>query len=89
MKKNKLKVEVFFPFASCTCTYAPLLEKVGRATARFKDLIDFKMRSTKSTEAKKYGLHDSCVIVDGTIKLAHAFNEKELEELIASRLQDI
>ncbi len=86
MKKNKLKVEVFFPFASCTCTYAPLLEKVGRVTAKFKDSVDLKMRSTKSPEAKEYGLLDSCVMVDGTIKLPPSFDEEKLEELIVSRL---
>ncbi len=82
-------MEVFFPFASCTCTYAPLLEKVARATAKFNDLIDFKMRSTKSTEAKEYGLQDSCVMVDGIIRLSPNFEEKELEELIDSRLHSI
>ena len=87
MKRIKVKVEVFFPFASCSCVYAPLMEKVGRVTSQFKDAIDFKMRSTKSKEAKEYGLRDSCVMVDGLIRFPPDFDEKELDDAIRQRLQ--
>lgn len=86
MKKNKLKVEAFFPFDSCACVYAPLMERVGRVTAKFKDSVDFQMKSVKSKEARKYDIKESCVIVDGVIKLSADFDEKELEEAIIKRI---
>ena len=85
MRKNKLKVEAFFPFSSCACTNAPLMEKIGRVTAKFKDSVEFQMKSTTSKEAREYGIQGSCVMVDGAIRLSADFNEKELEEAIIKR----
>ncbi len=87
MKKNKLKVEVFFPFASCACSFAPLVEKVGRVTSKFKDAVEVQMKSTTSKEARTYAVQGSCVIVDGEVRLTPDFEEKELEEAITSRHQ--
>lgn len=58
------------------------MEKVGRVTAKFKDLIEIQMKSTKSPEASKYGVEDSRVMIDGRIKLSADFDEKELEDII-------
>ena len=88
LKKSKLKVEAFFPFSSCTCTYAPLIERIGRVTARFKDSVEVLVKSTKSKEAREYGIEDSCVIVDGAIRLPSGFDEKELEDAIIQRRTD-
>lgn len=88
MKKSKLKVEAFFPLSSCVCTYAPLIEKIGRVTAKFKDSVEFKIKSTTSKEAREYGIQGSCVVVDGVVKLSADFDEKELEEAITKRNTD-
>jgi len=85
VKKNKLKVEAFFPFSSCACAYAPFMEKIGRVTAKFKDSVDFQMKSIKSKEAREYGIQESCVMVDGVIKLSVDFEEIELEQAIIQR----
>ena len=85
MKKNKLKVEAFFPLSSCACTYAPLLAKIGQVTAKFKDSVEFKIKSTTSKEAREYGIRGSCVVVDGVVKLLADFDEKLLEEAIKKR----
>ncbi|MEM3050870.1 MAG: hypothetical protein QXJ40_02135 [Candidatus Bathyarchaeia archaeon] len=85
MKKNKVKVEAFFPFSACTCTYAPLMEKIGRVTAKFKDSVEFQVKSTTSKEARKYSVQGACVIVDGVIRLPADFSENELEEAIITR----
>ena len=61
------------------------MEKVGRVTAKFKDSVEVKTKSTKSPEASKYGVQDMCVIVDGTGKLSSSFDEKELEDAILKR----
>lgn len=82
MKTNKVKVEVFVPLGSCVCNFAPLMEKVGQATSKYKDLVEVQTRSTKSPEASKYGIEDMCVVVDGKIKMPSDFNEKELEDAI-------
>lgn len=83
--KRKLKVELFFPFGSCACSIGPLMEKVGRVTSKFKDSVEFQMKSTKSKEAREYGVQDPCVVVDGAIMLSAEFDEKELEEAIIKR----
>lgn len=85
MKKSKLLIEVFFPFGSCVCSFAPLIEKVGRITFNFKDNVDVQMRSTASKEARKYAVQGSCVIVDGVVRLPADFDGKELEEAIIKR----
>ncbi len=85
MKNDKLKIEVFFPFGSCACTFGPLIEKVGKVTARFKDSVEVQMKSTKSKEALKYAVQGSCVIVDGVVRLSADFEEKQLEEVITQR----
>ncbi len=89
MKTSKVKIEIFFPFGSCACSSAPLLEKVGRVTSNFKGLVDFDMRSTASKEARQYGVKDSCVMVNGTIMLAPDFEEKVLEEIITKNLETL
>lgn len=88
MSKSKLKVEVFVPFGSCSCTFAPLMEKIGRVTSKFKDSVGVQMKSTTSKEAHKYGVQGSCVIVDGVIRLSADFDDKELEEAIIKRNAD-
>ena len=85
MKKGRLKIEVFFPFGSCACSFAPLMEKVGRVTSKFKDTVEVQMKSTSSKEAREYAVQSSCVIVDGTVRLSADFVEKQLEEAIIKR----
>ena len=82
MKRNKVKIEVFVPLGSCVCNFAPLMEKVGQVTSKFKDLVEVQMKSTKSSEASKYKVQDMCIIVNGVVKLLPSFDEKELEDAI-------
>lgn len=82
-----MKVEVFLPLDSCVCNFAPLLEKVGQATSKFKDLVEVQTKSTKSPEASKYEVQDMCVVVGGTVKLPANFDEKDLEDAISKRIQ--
>ena len=79
-----MKIEIFVPLGSCICNFAPLMEKVGRVTSKFKDLVEVQTKSTNSTEAYKYGVEDMCIIVNGKIKLPASFDEKELENVINS-----
>ena len=83
---KKLKVELFFPFGTCACTYASLMDKVGRVTSRFKGSVDIQMKSSTSKEAKAYGVEDPCVIVDGAVRFSGDFDEKQLEEAITQRI---
>ncbi|MCW4002090.1 MAG: hypothetical protein NWE97_02745 [Candidatus Bathyarchaeota archaeon] len=86
MKRNKVKVEVFVPLGSCVCNFAPLMEKVGRVTSRFNDLVEVQTKSTNSSEASKYGVQDMCVVVDGKMKLPSNFDEKELADAISESI---
>jgi hypothetical protein len=87
MNKNKVRVEVFVPLGSCVCNFAPLMEKVGRVTSKFKNLVEVQTKSTKSTEASKYEIQDMCVVVDGKIKIPPDFDEKHLEDAILKCVQ--
>ena len=82
MKNNKIKVEVFVPLGSCACNFAPLMEKVVHVTSKFKDSVEVQTKSIKSSEASKYGVQDTCVVVNGKIKIPSDFDEKELEDAI-------
>jgi hypothetical protein len=61
---------------------APLIEKVLQVTLKFKDSVEVQTKSIKSSEASKYGVRDTCVVVNGKIKMSSDFNEKELEDAI-------
>jgi len=82
-KKAKLKIEVFVPFGSCVCEFAPFMEKIGNVTSKFKDLVEVQTKSIKSAEASKYGVQEICAVVDGRVKLSLDFAEKELEDAIS------
>ena len=87
MKRNKVSVEVFVPLGSCVCNFAPLMEKVGQVTSKFKNLVEVQTKSTKSSEASKYGVQDMCVVIGGKVKLPSDFDEKELEGAIRKWLK--
>lgn len=89
MKRNKVKVEVFVPLGSCVCNFAPLIEKVGHVTSKFKDLVEVQTKSTKSPEASKYGVQDICLVVGGKMKLPSDFDEKELEDAISESIVQV
>jgi hypothetical protein len=82
MKNNKIKVEVFVPLGSCVCNFAPLMEKVVHVTLKFKDSVEVQTKSIKSSEASKYGVQDTCVVINGKVKIPSDFDEKELEDAI-------
>lgn len=80
-----LTVEVFVPLGSCACSFAPLIEKVSRATSTLKDLVEVRIRSITSKEALTYAIKDSCIIVDGVLRFSANFEEKQLEAAILRR----
>ncbi|UCH69989.1 MAG: hypothetical protein JSV29_07100 [Candidatus Bathyarchaeota archaeon] len=86
MKRNKVKVEVFVPLDSCVCNFAPLMEKVGEVTSKFKDFVEVQTKSTESPEASKYGIRDMCVVVGGKMRLTSDFDKKELEDAISGSI---
>jgi len=81
-----VKIEVFVPLGSCVCDFAPFMEKVGRATAKFKDLVEIETKSIKSKEASKYRIQDMCIVIEGEVKFSVDFDEKELETAILEKL---
>jgi len=58
------------------------MEKVGHVSSKFKNSVEVQIKSTKSPEASKYGIQDTCVVVNGKLKLSTDFDEKELEDAI-------
>ena len=83
IKKVKVKIEVFVPLGSCVCSFAPLMEKVGRVTSKFKNVTEVQTKSNKSSDAFKYGIQNVGIVINGKIKLSASFEEKELEDAIS------
>jgi len=87
IKKAKVKIEVFVPLDSCVWNYAPFMEKIGRITSGFKDVVEVQMKSNKSSEASEYGVQDMGIVINGKIKLPANFDEKELQDAIVQETQ--
>lgn len=87
-RKDKLKIEVFVPFGSCICDFAPFIEKVMKVTSKFKDLVNIEMKAANSPDASKYGVKGLSVVVDGSVRLSADFNEDEIEEIIKRKLNE-
>lgn len=81
-----MKIEVFVPFGSCVCDFAPFMEKIMRVTAKFKNLVEIQMKSTNSSEASKYGVQGIGVVIEEQVKRFQDFDEKEFEDAILKRL---
>lgn len=45
-------------------------------------MTEVQVKSSKSSEASKYGVQDMGVVIGGKIKLSASFEEKELEDVI-------
>ena len=86
MKKTKVNIEIFFPFGSCACASAPLIDKVARVASKHSD-VSFEIKSTSSKEASQYAVKESCVMINGSLKLASDFKEQELEDAISKFLE--
>ena len=86
MKRKKVKVEVFVPLGSCICNFAPIIEKVGQTTSKYKDSIDVQIKSNKSSEASEHEVQDMFVVVNGKFKLSPDFDEKQLEDAILKEI---
>ena len=82
MRRKKVKVEIFVPLGSCICNFAPLMEKVGQATLKYKDSVDVQVKSTKSSETSEHEVQDMSVVVNGKYKFSPDFDEKEFDDAI-------
>lgn len=86
MKKTKINIEIFVPFGSCACASAPLIDKVARVASKHSD-VSFDIRSTSSKEASQYAVKESCVMINGSLKLGPNFSEQELEDALTKFLE--
>ena len=82
MADSRIRIEVFVPLGSCICDVAPFMEKVGHVASRFRDSVDLRTMSTESSEASAHGVKEMCVVVNGRMRLASNFDEKDLEKAI-------
>jgi len=89
LTNKQIQIIIFYDADSCVCSSEYLLEKVGKIASRSKDVVDFNLRSTASEEARQYLIRESCVLVNGTIKLNPDFEEEELTEAIIECLNEL
>ena len=87
IRKTRVRIEVFVPTNSCICNYANFMEKIGRVTSRFKVVTEVQLKSSKSSEASRYGVQDMGIVINGKIKLSASFEEKELQDAISQEEQ--
>ena len=62
---------------------------MGRVASRFRDDVDFNMRSAASEEAHQYSIKETCVLVNGSVRLNPDFEEEKLTEAIIECLNEI
>jgi len=86
LKKIKVNIEIFVSFGSCACASAPLIDKVARVASKHSD-VGFAIKSTSSKEACQYAIEESCVIINGSLKLNPTFSEQELEDALKKFLE--
>lgn len=79
---------IFYPVNSYVCSSEYLLEKVRMGASRFRDYVDFNMRSAAS-EAHQYSIKETCVLVNGSVRLNPDFEGEELTEAIIECLNEI
>jgi hypothetical protein len=86
LTKTKVNIEIFIPFGSCACASAPLIDKVARVASKHSN-VDFAIKSTSSKEARQYAVNESCVMINGSLKLSSTFTEQELEDALTKFLE--
>jgi translation initiation factor 2 beta subunit (eIF-2beta)/eIF-5 len=79
---SKIKLEIFVPIELCGCYYSEFLDRVWSTSLKYRDHIEFILKSSLSEEAKKYNIKDVGIVINGTKKFIKNVQPEILEEAI-------
>ncbi len=79
---HKVKVDVFIPVGACACQFAHFMDKVFSVLVKYRDQVEFEIKSSFSEEAKKYKIGSKGVVVNGTEVFPEHFKPDKLEKVI-------
>lgn len=79
---SKIKLEIFVPIELCGCYYSEYLDLVWSTSLKYRDHVEFILKSSLSEEARKYDIEDLGIVINGTKKLTKFMQPKTLEKAI-------
>ncbi len=79
---SKIKLEIFVPIELCGCYYSEFLDRVWSTSLKYRDHIEFILKSSLSEEARKYNIKDVGIVINGTKKFIKNVQPETLEEAI-------
>ncbi len=79
---SKVKVDIFIPVGACACQFARFMDKVFNVLMKYRDQVEFEIKSSSSDEAKKYKIGSKGVVVNGMEVFPEYFKPNKLEEAI-------
>ncbi len=79
---SKIKLEIFVPIELCGCYYLEFLDRVWTTSLKYRDHIEFILKSSLSEEARKYNIKDVGVVINGTKKFVRNVQPEILDEAI-------
>lgn len=83
---SKVKVDIFIPVGACACQFARFMDKVFDVLVKYRDQVEFEIKSSFSDEAKKYKIGSKGVVINGTEVFPEHFKPNKLEEAIRQAL---
>ncbi len=85
-KLNKLSIDIFVPLDTCSCVYESFIQRVFTILLDYMDKITFQTKSLHSEEARKLGLLENCVVLDGKKIITNSFFlKKEIPKLLKEK----
>jgi len=85
-KINKLTVDIFVPLDTCSCVYESFIQRIFTVLLEYIDKITFQTKSLHSEEARKLGLIENCVVLDGNQVITNSFSlKKEIPKLLKEK----
>lgn len=79
---SKIKLEIFVPIELCGCYYSEFLDLVWSNSLKYRDHIEFILKSSSSEEARMHNIKDMGIVINGTKKFAKLIKPKILEKAI-------
>jgi hypothetical protein len=74
---DKLHVDIYVPMDACACEWSQFMNLIFSAITPYINYIKHETKSLNSDEARKIGLFNKCVIVDGKKKYTTSFALKQ------------
>lgn len=85
---SKVKVDIFIPVGACACQFSRFMDKVFNVLMKYRDQVEFEIKSSFSEEAKNYKIGSKGVVVNGREVFPEHFRPDKLERAIEQAIKD-